>query len=85
MSRTKDYLMETLEKERVIAQDMTFEEFLQQYFENKADGILDDDLQDAFEGWCSNLDGEEYITLADKFVALVRSKIEGLTEDNNNE
>ncbi len=45
----------------------SFEEFLQDKFTDLEPQVLDDDLPDAFDGWISNLDGEEYIKYAQQY------------------
>lgn len=45
----------------------TFEEFLQDIFNENSFEILDDDLPDAFDSWLGDLDGKDYIKFADKY------------------
>lgn len=44
-----------------------FEDYLEEVFNEQNPGILDDDLENAFDNWLSQLDGEEYIRYADTF------------------
>lgn len=78
MSKTKEWLMEEIEKDTHIASKMTFEEFLMDkcpcHTNNSPEG---------FERWEENLDIQELIDYVDEFVALIRSKVEGLADDYN--
>lgn len=44
-----------------------FETFLQEKFNQEYPGILDDDLENAFETWLTNLDIDTVIKYADEF------------------
>lgn len=46
---------------------MTFEDFLQDWFLQLYPEVYKDQLEDKFDAWLSNLDGEEYIKLAKIF------------------
>lgn len=82
MSKTKEYLIETNEKDFYIATKLTFEEFMKGVHAEDYHGT-DDDMPDNFELWESNLDIQEVIDYAEEFVALIRSKVEGLTPEYN--
>lgn len=45
----------------------TFEEFLEDKFVKIAEGMLDDDLPDAFDNWLGTLDGDEYMEYAQQY------------------
>lgn len=45
-----------------------FEQFMrEEYAENHAEGVLDDDMSDGFEAWMGDLDSEELDLYAKKF------------------
>lgn len=55
--------------------NQTFEDFLMEYHaENEAEGVLDDDLPDAYEGWVTNLEPDEIIELANKAIIYYRKQ-----------
>lgn len=79
MSKTKEYLMETIERDNYIASEMTFEEFLMDKCPSHTNNS-----PEGFEKWEENLDIQEVEDYAQEFVDLIRSKIEGLSDDDYN-
>ena len=56
--------------------NQTFEDFLMEYHaEHEADGVLDDDLPDAYEAWLSCLDPQELIDLADRAIIYYQEQL----------
>lgn len=51
-----------------------FEDYLQDIHASNYEG-LDDDMPEDYEEWLSNLDVQELIDYADKFVAKVRTEL----------
>lgn len=51
-----------------------FEEFLYRKFEQAEPGILDDDLENAFDAWLSNLEVQQLIDFGEE--ALAKTSIE---------
>jgi hypothetical protein len=45
----------------------TFEEFLQEVFNRFNPGVLDDELQDSFDAWLSNMDIERLLTWGETY------------------
>lgn len=45
----------------------TFEKFLENRFDLISEGILDDDLEDAYNDWVSNLDVQEIMEYAELY------------------
>lgn len=54
----------------------TFTQYLQTIHMKEHPALLDDDLPDAFDNWLSELDTDELINYADKFVDSIYTLIE---------
>lgn len=44
-----------------------FEKFLEEQCFEENPGVLDDDMEDYFESWLGNLDGDDFIRYADMY------------------
>lgn len=57
-----------------------FEEYLAQQFDGLFHGSKDE-VENAFDAWLSNLDGQEYIDYANKYaeIMFLRGEITGIT------
>lgn len=63
-----------------------FEDYLSWAFNaDYAEGILDDDLPDAFDKWLANLDVEEVIRFANDYAKEIAEEIRAEYLENRNE
>ena len=56
----------------------TFEEYLREYHEKQADGVLDDDTPEAFEEWLSELEGDDWIYLGTRYGSYCAKEIRNI-------